>query len=73
VVGSVILEMFFVYSTAKATLLVEAIGRANKAAAIITETAIVVVVKIAPKAVFFIDRLYDYEHITRATNSICGI
>lgn len=59
VVGSVILEMFFVYSTAKATLLVEAIGRANKAAAIITETAIVVVVKIAPKAVFFIDRLYD--------------
>ncbi|MGB7956578.1 MAG: hypothetical protein WA220_12590 [Candidatus Nitrosopolaris sp.] len=59
VVGSVILEMFFVYSTAKATLLVEAIGRAIKAAAIITETAIVVVVKIAPKAVFFIDRLYD--------------
>jgi hypothetical protein len=59
VVGSVILEMFFVYSTAKATLLVEAIGRAIKAAAIITETAIVVVVKIAPKAVFFIDRVYD--------------
>ena len=51
--------MFFVYSTAKATLLVEAIGRAIKAAAIITETAIVVVVEIAPKAVFFIDRLYD--------------
>ena len=48
--------MFFVYSTAKATLLVEAIGRAIKAAAIITETAIVVVVEIAPKAVFFIDR-----------------
>ena len=59
VVGSVILEMFFVYSTAKATLLVEAIGRAIKAAAIITETAIVVVVEIAPKAVFFIDTLYD--------------
>ena len=58
-VGSVILEMFFVYSTAKATLLVEAIGRAIKAAAIITETAIVVVVEIAPKAVFFIDTLYD--------------
>lgn len=58
-VGSVILEMFFVYSTAKATLLVEVIGRAIKAAAIITETAIVVVVKITPKAVFFIDRLYD--------------
>ena len=58
-VGSVILEMFFVYSTAKATLLVEAVGSAIKAAAIITETAIVVVVKIAPKAVFFIDRLYD--------------
>ena len=56
--GSVILEMFFVYSTAKATLLVEAIGRAIKAAAIITETAIVVV-EIAPKAVFFVDRLYD--------------
>ncbi|MDP9287254.1 MAG: hypothetical protein M3P08_03545 [Thermoproteota archaeon] len=56
VVGSVILEMFFEYSTAKATLLVEAIGRAIKAAAIITETAIVVVVEIAPKAVFFIDR-----------------
>ena len=51
--------MFFVYSTAKATLLVEAIGRAIKAAAIITETAIVVVVEIAPKAVFFIDTLYD--------------
>jgi len=59
VVGSVILEMFFVYSTAKATLLVEAVGRAIKAAAIITETAIVVVVKIAPKAVFFTDGLYD--------------
>ena len=58
-VGSVILEMFFVYSTAKATLLVEAIGRAIKAAAIITETAIVVVVEIAPKAVFFIDMIYD--------------
>ena len=58
-VGSVILEMFSVYTTAKATLLVEAIGRAIKAAAIITETAIVVVVKIAPNAVFFIDRLYD--------------
>jgi hypothetical protein len=57
--GSVILELFFVYSTAKATLLVEDIGRAIKAAAIITETAIVDVVKIAPKAVFFIDRLYD--------------
>ena len=56
--GSVILEMFFVYSTAKATLLVEAIGRSIKAAAIITETAIVVVVEIAPKAVFFIDTLY---------------
>lgn len=58
-VGSGILEKFFVYSTAKATLLVEAIGRGIKTAAIITETAIVVVVKIAPKAVFFIDRLYD--------------
>ena len=55
-VGSVILDMFFVLPTAKATLLVEAIGRAIKAAAIITETAIVVVVEIAPKAVFFIDR-----------------
>ena len=59
VVGSVILEMFSVYTTAKATLLVEAIGRAIKAAAIITETALVVFVKIAPNAVFFIDRLYD--------------
>ena len=58
-VGSVILGMFFEYSTAKVILLVEAIGRAIKAAAIITETAIVVVVEIAPKAVFFIDRLYD--------------
>ena len=58
-VGSVILEMFFVYSTAKATLLVEAIGRAIKAAAILTETAIVVVVEVAPKAVFFIDMIYD--------------
>ena len=55
-VGSVILDMFFVLPTAKATFLVEAIGKAIKAAAIITETAIVVVVEIAPKAVFFIDR-----------------
>jgi len=35
----------FCISTAKATLLVEAIGRAIKAAAIITETAIVVVLR----------------------------
>jgi hypothetical protein len=58
VVGSVILDMFFVWLTAKATLLVEAIGKAIKAAVIITDTAIVVVVEIARKAVFFIDRLY---------------
>jgi hypothetical protein len=51
--------MFFVLPTAKATFLVEAIGKAIKAAAIITETAIVVVVEIAPKAVFFIDMIYD--------------
>lgn len=50
---------FFVSLTAKTTLHVEAIGKAIKAAPIITETAGVVVVEIAPKAVFFIDRLYS--------------
>jgi hypothetical protein len=50
--------MFFVWLTAKATLLFEAIRNAIKAAVIITETEIIVVVEIVPKAVFFIDRLY---------------
>jgi hypothetical protein len=50
--------MFFVQPTAKATLLVKAIRKAIKAAAIITEPAIVAVVEIAPKDVFFIDMQY---------------
>src|SRR5712692_5995817 len=72
VVGPVILDMFFVWSTAKATLPVEAIGKAIKVAAINIETAIVIVVGIALQAVLFIDLLYSWKHITMGTNSIYG-
>jgi hypothetical protein len=63
--------MFFVWATAKATLPVEAIGKAIKAATINIETAIVVV-GIPLKVVLYIDMLYSWKHITMGTNSICG-
>jgi hypothetical protein len=71
VVGPVILDMLFVWATAKETLPVEAIGKAIKAAAVNIETAIVVV-GIALQAVLYIDMLYSWKHITMGTNSICG-
>ncbi|MFZ0896235.1 MAG: hypothetical protein WAZ77_17185 [Candidatus Nitrosopolaris sp.] len=64
--------MFFVSQTAKTAIHVELVGKPIKSAVIITETANVVV-GIASKAVLFIDRLYSWKYITRATNSICGI